>query len=153
MQISQHSFDLCIADVGAVDMAKIQLKYGQDAEMRQLAQEIIDAQEAEIATMQSWLASHTDAAAPTPDTEDMQKDYANGMNDMHEEMMEGITDPNPDMAFASGMLPHHEGAVDMAKVQLKYGKDAELRKLAQEIIDAQEAEIEQMEDWIDKNRG
>lgn len=139
--------------VGAVDMAKIQLKYGQDAEMRQLAQEIIDAQEAEVATMQSWLASHTDAAAPTSDTEDMQKDYANGMDDMHEEMMEGITDPNPDMAFARGMLPHHEGAVDMAKVQLKYGKDAELRKLAQDIIDAQEAEIEQMEDWIDKNRG
>lgn len=139
--------------IGAVDMAKTELKYGKDAEMRKLAQEIIDAQESEIATMKSWLASHTDAASPTPDTEDMQKDYANGMDDMHGEMMAGIADPVPDMAFARGMLPHHEGAVDMAKVQLKYGKDAKMRQLAQEIIDAQEPEIEQMENWIDKNRG
>ncbi|WP_201535379.1 CopM family metallochaperone [Psychrobacter ciconiae] len=136
--------------IGAVDMAKIQLKYGTDAEMRKLAQDIIDAQQSEIATMKSWLANHSDAQAPTPDTEDMQKDYADGMDEMHEDMMEGIADPRPDMAFARGMLPHHVGAVDMAKVQLKYGKDAEMRKLAQDIIDAQEPEIKQMENWIDR---
>ena len=62
----------------------------------------------------------------------------------------GIADPNPDMAFARGMLPHHVGAVDMAKVQLKYGKDAEMRKLAQAVIDAQQSEIEQMQNWIAK---
>jgi len=136
--------------IGAVDMAKIQLKYGTDAEMRKLAQDIIDAQQSEIATMKSWLANHSDAQAPTPDTEDMQKDYADGMDEMHEDMMEGIADPRPDMAFARGMLPHHVGAVDMAKVQLKYGKDEQLRKLAQDIIDAQEPEIKQMESWIDR---
>lgn len=45
----------------------------------------------------------------------MQKAYADGMNAMHGEMMLGIADPVPDMAFARGMLPHHIGAVDMAK--------------------------------------
>ncbi|MDN5892236.1 MAG: DUF305 domain-containing protein, partial [Psychrobacter sp.] len=56
-------------------------------------------------------------------------------------------------AFARGMLPHHVGAVDMAEVQLKYGKNKEMRKLAQEIIDAQQPEIEQMQSWINANKG
>lgn len=134
--------------IGAVDMAKIELKYGTDVEMRKLAQAIIDAQQSEITQMKTWLASHPDAAEPTADTEAMQKAYAKGMDTMHGEMMLGIADPIPDMAFARGMLPHHVGAVDMAQVQLKYGKDAEMRKLAQEIIDAQQPEIEQMQSWI-----
>ena len=45
------------------------------------------------------------------------------------------------------MIPHHQGAIDMAKVELKYGKDPELKKLAQDIIDAQEKEISFMKDW------
>ncbi|MGM8884861.1 CopM family metallochaperone [Psychrobacter sp. 1U2] len=139
--------------LGAVDMAKIQLKYGKDPEMLQLAQEIIDAQETEIEQMQNWLNSHPDVAAPMADTAAMQQAYATGMNDMHGEMTLGITDPNPDMAFARGMLPHHKGAVDMAAVQLEYGKDPEMLQLAQEIIDAQEAEIEQMQNWIKANGG
>ena len=117
--------------MGAVDMAEIQLKYGTDAEMRQLAQEIIDAQKAEIEQMQTWLASNPDAAEPTADTAAMQQAYADGMDAMHDDMMAGIADPNPDMAFARGMLPHHVGAIDMAEVQLKYGKDSEMRKLAE----------------------
>ena len=137
--------------IGAVDMAEIQLKYGKDAEMRQLAQEIIDAQKAEIEQMQNWLANHPDAAEPTSDTEAMQTAYAKGMDTMHSEMMAGIADPNPDMAFARGMLPHHIGAVDMAKIQLKYGKNEEMRQLAQQVIDAQQAEIEQMQNWIAKH--
>lgn len=46
-----------------------------------------------------------------------------------------------DMAFARGMLPYHRGAVDMAMVQLQYGTDKAMRKLAQAIIDAQQPEI------------
>ncbi|WP_430737385.1 CopM family metallochaperone [Psychrobacter sp. VH5] len=75
------------------------------------------------------------------------------MNDMHGEMTLGITDPNPDMAFARGMLPHHRGAVDMAEVQLEYGKDPEMLQLAQEIIAAQQPKIEQMQNWIKANGG
>lgn len=139
--------------IGAVDMAKIELKYGTDDEMRKLAQEIIDAQQSEIKQMKTWLASNPDAAEPTPDTKAMQQAYAKGMDAMHDDMMAGIADPVPDMAFARGMLPHHVGAVDMAETQLKYGKDKEMRKLAQEIIDAQQPEIEQMQSWIAENKG
>lgn len=133
---------------GAVDMAKIELKHGTDDLMRQLAQEIIDAQQAEIDILRKWLASHLDAANPKPETQAMQQAFAKGMETMNTEMMLGIADPIPDMAFARGMLPHHISAVDMAKVQLKYGKDEEMRTLAQTIIDAQQPEIDRMQNWI-----
>ena len=139
--------------IGAVDMAEIELKYGTDEEMRKLAQEIINGQQSEIKQMKAWLADHPDTAEPTADTKAMQQAYADGMDAMHGEMMAGIADPVPDMAFARGMLPHHVGAVDMAKTQLKYGKNPEMRKLAQEIIDAQQPEIEQMQSWITAHKG
>ena len=133
---------------GAVKMAKIELKYGTNQEMRQLAQDIIDSQQLEIDIMNKWLASHPDAPKPKPNTEAMQQAYAKGMEAMHTDMMAGIADPMPDMAFARGMLPHHIAAVDMARVQLQYGTDEEMLKLAQDIIDAQQPEIEVMQDWI-----
>lgn len=136
---------------GAVEMAKIELKYGTDEAMRKLAQEIIDSQQTEIDIMNKWLASHPDAAKPRPETQAMQQAYAKGMNAMHGEMTLGIANPVPDMAFARGMLPHHIGAVDMAMVQLKYGTDAEMLELAQDIIEAQQPEIELMQDWIAMN--
>jgi uncharacterized protein (DUF305 family) len=58
---------------------------------------------------------------------------------------------NADADFVKGMIPHHAGAVDMAKTVLAFGKDAEVRKLAEEIIKAQEREIALMQSWLNKN--
>jgi len=133
---------------GAVEMAKIELKYGTDEAMRQLAQDVITAQQAEIDVLNKWLASHPDAAKPKPNTVAMQQAYAKSMENMHGEMTLGVADPVPDMAFARGMLPHHIAAVDMAKVQLEYGTDEEMRQLAQDVIDTQQTEIDVMKNWI-----
>ncbi|OJF90363.1 MULTISPECIES: CopM family metallochaperone [Rhizobium/Agrobacterium group] len=60
---------------------------------------------------------------------------------------------NTDVDFVRGMIAHHQGAIDMAKIELEYGKDETLRKLAEDIIAAQEAEIAMMKDWLAKNGG
>jgi uncharacterized protein (DUF305 family) len=58
---------------------------------------------------------------------------------------------NPDVDFRTHMIPHHKGAVAMAKVALKHAKDPETKAMAQKIIDDQEKEIGEMEGWLKKN--
>jgi uncharacterized protein (DUF305 family) len=55
---------------------------------------------------------------------------------------------NNDVDFVRLMLPHHQAAIDMAKTQLLYGKDPQMRRLAQKIITAQQSEIELMQSWL-----
>ena len=94
-------------------------------------------------------SSHTtqDAAvAPSPSS----AAYMNGMEKMNRDMNAAMSG-DADRDFVSMMIPHHEGAIDMAKVQLQYGKDPELRKLSEDIVKAQDAEIAQMKAWHTNN--
>jgi uncharacterized protein (DUF305 family) len=66
-------------------------------------------------------------------------------------MMGGMMIPytgNADYDFIKGMVPHHQGAVDNAKIVLQYGTDPDVRKFAEGVIAAQEAEIKWMTDWL-----
>ena len=74
--------------------------------------------------------------------------YEETMSTMHSPMMAGMSYPDPDAAFILGMIPHHQGAIDMANVVLKFGSDAEARALAQHIISDQQLEIQQMNSWL-----
>lgn len=69
---------------------------------------------------------------------------------MHKDMAVTPTG-DADVDFVRGMIPHHQGAVDMAKVLLEKGKDPELHKMAEGIIKAQESEIAFMNDWLKKH--
>jgi uncharacterized protein (DUF305 family) len=72
-------------------------------------------------------------------------------------MMKGMSAPaytgDADKDFVSHMIPHHQGAIEMAEAELKYGKDPELKRLAKNIINAQHDEIGFMERWQAKHGG
>jgi len=68
------------------------------------------------------------------------------------QQMGGVPLTDLDASFAAMMAPHHQGAVDMARLQLLYGKDPELRRLAQSIIAEQQVEIQQMQAWLRKHQ-
>jgi uncharacterized protein (DUF305 family) len=76
--------------------------------------------------------------------------YEAAMKKMHKDMAIKYTG-NADVDFVRGMIPHHQGAIDMAKVVIAHGKDPEIRKLAEGVVTAQEAEIKQMQDWLAKH--
>lgn len=74
----------------------------------------------------------------------------NAVNEkMHHEMAIAFTG-DFDVDFIRAMIPHHQGAVDMAKIVIAFGKDPEVKKLAEDIVKSQEAEIAFMREWLKK---
>jgi uncharacterized protein (DUF305 family) len=134
---------------GAVDMAKVVLQYGKDAEIRKLAEAVVKAQDAEIAFMKGWLTK-TDQGALPVSTESI-KANEQAMAAMMKDMMVPYTG-DADVDFVKGMIPHHQGAIDMAQVALLYGKDPALLKLANDVVSAQQGEIAFMKEWL-KRKG
>jgi uncharacterized protein (DUF305 family) len=136
---------------GAIDMAEIVLKFGKDEEVRKLATEIIAAQKTEIVQMQAWLQKNGNTPAG-PKAREVIEAYEEINAAMHKDMDIEVT-VKPDVNFTTGMIPHHEGAVEMAKVLLRYGNDGELRKLAEDVVRSQSAEIVMMLGWLRRNGG
>lgn len=122
---------------GAIAMAKQALDEAQRPEIKKLAQAIIAAQEAEIAQMKRW------RAAWYPNLSD-----TGGMHDVDMGPMSVAAGDAPfDIRFIEAMIPHHEGAIAMARMALQKSARPEIRQLAEAIIAAQQAEIEQMKQW------
>ena len=133
---------------GAIDMAKVELQYGKDPEVKTLAENVVKAQEGEIAFMKDWLGKTDQSAlAVTPDST---KGNEQAMATMSKNMAVPYSG-DADVDFLKSMIPHHQGAIDMAKVALQFAKDPKVLKLAQDVITAQEGEIAFMTGWLAKN--
>lgn len=91
---------------------------------------------------------HGPARASTADSPAVAA-YKAANDKMHRDMDVKWTG-NADRDFVLAMIPHHQGAVDMAKIVLAHGRDPAIRKLAEEVVKAQETEIGFMRDWLAK---
>ena len=90
------------------------------------------------------------AATAKPGESASTKAYRDANTKMHKDMDIPYSG-DADADFVRGMIPHHQGAIDMAKVVLAHGKDPEIRKLAESVIRDQEKEVAEMKDWLKKN--
>ena len=88
---------------------------------------------------------------PTDGDSESTKAYKQADMDMMHGMAVEYTG-NPDVDFRLKMIPHHQGAIDMAKVALQYATDPSTKAMAEAIIAAQEKEIAEMQAWLEKNK-
>ena len=130
---------------GAVAMAKVEKQFGKDPVLLKLADSIIASQSGEITLMKGWLSNKKlqDAKA-VPEAKKMS---GVGMDKMMNDMMAPPTG-KADVDFVKGMIPHHQGAIDMAKVEIQFGTDTDAKALSENIVKAQTGEISFMKDWL-----
>lgn len=137
---------------GAIEMAKLAQERSKSPEVQTLTNAIIKSQSEEITQMQSWYRDWYGGDVPVDSSIGM----GMGRGMMHGGMMGGQTSdvealkiaPDFDKAFLEEMIPHHQMAVMMAQMLLSGSNRTEMKQLAQDIIDAQKAEIEQMRSWL-----
>ncbi len=99
------------------------------------------------AAMQKMMQDMMPSPSDSPSTKDFKESEMRMMKNMHISFT-----GDADVDFRTHMIAHHQGAIDMANVALKHAKDADTKKMAQQIIDDQEREIAEMKDWL-KKRG
>ena len=139
---------------GAVEMAKIAQERAEHPEVKEMADAIITGQEEEITQMKAWKqqwygSSDTPSMSEMPSLEEMPGMGGSGhAMDMQAEVDQLKNAAEPfDLAFIDAMIPHHQSAIDAAQMALNQATHPEVKALAQEIIDAQLKEIEQMNAW------
>lgn len=131
---------------GAISMARYEITHGKNFTMIQLAKSILAEQSSELLQMELWLNQHASKGGSLPSA------VVDGFNQCMETMMAQMPPAgkltNTDYAFAAVMLPHHQAAVDMAKVLLKHGQDVQAVAFAKSLISNEQIEIEQMSAYI-----
>lgn len=127
---------------GAIEMAAYEIQYGKDFTMIQLAKSILAEQKSELQQMHLWLQQST--VVRTAATAEFQSSMDDTMDIMMKTMPENSNLTNVDQAFASVMRPHHQAAIDMAKVVLRFSRDQQTNAFANGLISSEQVEIEQM---------
>jgi uncharacterized protein (DUF305 family) len=132
---------------GAVDMAKLALQNAKHQELKDMANDIVTAQESEIADMKSWQSQW---GYPSSSGEMMMDHSAMGMMadmDSMTEALKGLTGDAFDKKFIELMIEHHQSAIDMAISGEVNAYHAEVKQLTKAIVTAQSGEIIQMKQW------
>jgi uncharacterized protein (DUF305 family) len=128
---------------GAIEMAKVALKHAEHEEIKELSHNIISSQQAEIEELKS-IKKEEFGTSQVP--MEMSQEQMRGMGMMMDPQQ--LANQKPfDEAFIDAMIPHHRSAIEMAQVALENSDNPKIKELAQNIISAQQREIEQMTQW------
>lgn len=130
---------------GAIEMAKMAETKAHHPELKALAQTIVAAQERENGEMKAWREKWFAGQAPAINME--MSGMHDSMKDMDMKELATLGGREFDLEFVRRMIPHHEGAVAMAREALQKSQRAEIRSAADSIIRDQETEIKQMKGW------
>ncbi|MET8405201.1 DUF305 domain-containing protein [Streptomyces sp900116325] len=141
----------------AVDMAKLADGRAEDSEIKTLAGNIEKAQDPEIQTMKSWLRAwgKPESGSSMPGM-DMGSDSSahSGMSGMMSDKdmkeLKAVKGTDFDKMFAQMMIDHHNGAIDMAKNEQKSGKNTTAKRLADDVVKNQTAEVKQLQSILDR---
>lgn len=133
----------------AVDMAKDVLAKGNNADVKKMAQNIVTAQEAEIAQFKTILSNYK-MPEMKKETGESHNELAEIMEKMESDMKAVTMSGNADKDFLMMMIPHHKSAVIMGEEELSHGKNLELKKIAQKIMEDQNKEIKEFEGVLSK---
>lgn len=129
---------------GAVDMANLAMTNTNNADLKKFSTQIIADQTKEIKQMKDWREKWFGGK---PSAMNMEMTGMRESMQMEMSALKKARDKDFDLEFVRGMIPHHEGAVAMAREALTKAEHAEIKQLANEIIKAQEAEIKLMQNW------
>lgn len=133
---------------GAVAMAKVAQARAERPEIRQMAEAIISAQDREIQQMKGWRkAWYGSDQTPTIANMPMLPEMRTNMGNMAEDVKQLQAASPFDKAFIDAMIPHHEAAIEAAKIAQQRATKSEIKQLAGDVVAAQEREIAQMRDW------
>lgn len=131
---------------GAIDMADYEISHGKNGEMIQLAKSIRVEQKSEIEQMQLWLKQASASSTTIPPL--FQQAMGQTMAMMMKTMPPTHAIMDTDKAFAAVMKPHHQAAIDMAKVLLHYSENGPVNAYAKQLMANQQIEIDQMSDFL-----
>ncbi len=126
-------------------MARMAEEKAQHAELKAMARNIIEGQQKEVSQMKAWRDGWFASQPPAMNME--MPGMMDSMKDSNMAKMESASGAQFDLAFLNMMIPHHAGAVTMSKDALAKAEHSEIKRLAQRIIDEQQQEIGEMNNW------
>lgn len=146
---NDYAMMMVMHHTGAIKMAQKELSDGKDATIKDIAQKMIAAQQAEITQFNAFLASHP---AHAPMTMEFMDRAMMAMQTMDKNNDLRVITGDADQDFAQLMIDHHTSAIEMSEDELALGRDNTPKTMATKIIADQQMEIQELQDWLLKNK-
>lgn len=135
---------------GAIDMSNELLKSGDAATIREIAQRVIAAQQAEKTMLDQFVKSHTAEANAAGRT--ASQEYMMSMEKMGKAQDIRILTGDADVDYAQLLIDHHQSALEMARTELEHGDVPQMKAMAEKMIDDQMKEIDELQTWLKQNK-